>query len=118
MSATALTMNARRFDEVCMDAFILRAVQGGKENVGVPIPFSNLVRKARLLNGHPTDIDLRQNRRAESRLFGHQQMVVAKTKRLLAADRAWIIVTHHGGADGISGDAVESGDQHAGRSER
>src|SRR6266567_716810 len=34
ISATALTMNARGL-EVCMDAFILRALQSRKENVGV-----------------------------------------------------------------------------------
>src|SRR5438094_4512422 len=39
MSATALTMSARRFacEKMRIDAFILRALRGGKENVGVAI---------------------------------------------------------------------------------
>src|SRR5437870_13811508 len=45
-------------------------------------------------------------------------MIVAKTKRLLAANRARIFVAHHGRPDGIGGDAVEAGDQYAGGSER
>src|SRR6266542_1588670 len=79
---------------------------------------SNVVSVASLLDGHSADIDFGQIRRAESRLFSHQQMIIAKTKRFRAANRARIFVAHHGSPDGIGGDAVEAGDQHAGGSER
>src|SRR5437773_3595811 len=87
------------------------------EGTARPISLSNVVRIARLLDGHSANVDFRQIRRAEARLFSHQQMIIAKTKRFLAANRARIFVAHHGGPDGIGGDAVESGDHHAGRSE-
>src|SRR5438034_9802708 len=71
----------------------------------------------RLVNGQSADLDLRQIRCPQSGLFGQEQVVIAEVEGSGRPCRARVFITHHCGADGVSGDRVQSNDEDAWRCE-